>query len=390
MENNLPSAVTVVTTDTGKEIYLVGTAHVSKQSVEDVRKTVQQVNPDSICVELCEARYKSLMDRDRWKNMDIFDIIRKKRAVLLMAQLVMASFYRRLGSKLDIKPGAEMIEGINLAKARGQEPVMADRNIEVTLKRVWGSLGFWSKIKMASEFIAALFMNETIDEKMVEEMKNRDQLENILATFAVSFPQVKSTLIDERDIYLAQQIRSAPGQKVVAVVGAGHVAGIVNHISKQEPIDRLMELPPKSVAPTVIGWSIPACILVLFVAGFFKGGFKYSLDFVYLWILVTGSLSALGAALALAHPLTIIASFIAAPFTTLNPLIAVGMVSGLVQAMVKKPTVTDMEDLHNAITSVKGFWRNPATRILLVFVMANLGGSLGTFVAGSWIAGKLF
>jgi pheromone shutdown-related protein TraB len=260
----------------------------------------------------------------------------------------------------------------------------------VTLKRVWGSLSFWNKLKMASEFIAALFMNETIDEKLIEEMKEHDQLENILTTFAVSFPQVKSTLIDERDVYLAQKIRSAPGQKVVAVVGAGHIRGILNHIKNPEPIDRLITLPPKSVLPAVIGWSIPACILILFVAGFFKGGFKYSMDFVYLWIIVTGTFSAIGAAVALAHPLTIIASFVAAPFTTLNPMIAVGMVSGLVQAMVKKPTVKDMEDLHNAITSVKGFWTNPATRILLVFVTANLGGSLGTFVAGSWIAGKLF
>lgn len=389
-DSKLPESVCKITTGDGRNIFLVGTAHVSKQSVEDVKKTVEMVNPDSICVELCEARYKSLIKRDIWKNMDIFKVVKEKKAVLLLAQLIMSSFYRKLGEQLDVKPGAEMIEGVNLAKERNAQLVLADRDIEITLKRVWGYLNFWNKLKMASQLLASLLITEKIDEKLVEDLKNKDQLENILDMFAKAFPGVKIRLIDERDVYLSQKIKDAPGKTVVAVVGAGHVPGIVEHIDKREPLEPLMEVPPKSIAPVIFAWSIPAVIVTLVVIGFFKGGVQQSLSSIYIWVLVNGILSALGAAVAFAHPLTILSSFFAAPLTSLNPMIAAGWVSGLVQAVVKKPTVKDMEDLPNAISSVKGFWMNPVSRILLVVVLANLGSALGTFIAGSWIAGRLF
>jgi len=389
-EPKLPKSVCYITTVKGKDIYLIGTAHVSKQSVEDVKKTVEIVNPDSICVELCALRHKSIVQRDSWKNMDIFKIVKEKKAVFLLAQLIMSSFYRRLGEQLDVKPGAEMIEGINLAKERGVELVLADRNIEITLKRVWGYLNFWNKLKMAANLFASLLIIEKIDEKLVEELKNRDQLENILNTFAEAFPEVKSRLIDERDVYLAQKIKKAPGKTIVAVVGAGHIPGINNHIDKDEPLEPIMEVPPKSIAPVLFAWTIPSIIIALIVFGFFKGGIQHSLGSIYIWILVNGIFSATGAALALAHPLTILSSFIAAPLTSLNPMIAAGWVSGLVQAVVKKPTVHDLEELPNAVSTVKGFWMNPVSRILLVVVLSNLGSSLGTFIAGGWIAGRVF
>ncbi|MBW2554740.1 MAG: TraB family protein, partial [Deltaproteobacteria bacterium] len=229
-----------------------------------------------------------------------------------------------------------------------------------------------------------------IDESLIEKIKEQDQLETIMETFSKSFPEVKKRLIDERDIYLAQKIRSAPGTTVVAVVGAGHVPGIQQHIHKNEPIAPLVEVPPKSILPAILKWAIPALIITLLVAGFFKGGRQHSVESIYIWILVNGILSAVGAAIALAHPLTILATFVAAPITSLNPTIAAGWVSGLVQTWVKKPTVSDLEDLPNAISSVKGFWMNPVSKILLVVVLANLGSSLGTFISGSWIAARLF
>lgn len=386
----LPDSVRKITTAGGKNVFIIGTAHVSKKSVVDVRETVEKVNPDSICVELCEARYKSLIKRDLWKNMDIFKVVKEKKAVFLLAQLIMSSFYRKLGEQLDVKPGAEMIEGVNLAKERGKKLVLADRNVEITLKRVWGYLNFWNKLKMTAQLLASLFITEKIDEKLVEDLKNKDQLENILDMFAKAFPEVKSRLIDERDIYLSQKIKEAPGKTIVAVVGAGHVPGIVEHIDKKEPLEPLMEIPPKSYAPVVFAWSIPMIIIMLIVVGFFRGGVQHSLDSIYIWVLVNGTLSALGAAIAFGHPVTILASFFAAPLTSLNPMIAAGWVSGLVQAVVKKPTVKDMEDLPNAISTVKGFWMNPVCRILLVVVLANLGSALGTFIAGGWIAGRVF
>lgn len=383
----LPESVRTITTEEGKNIFLVGTAHVSKQSVEDVRITVETVNPNSICVELCEARYKSLIRRDIWKNMDIFKVIKEKKAVLLLAQLVMSSFYRKLGEQLDVKPGAEMIEGVNLAKERDTQLVLADRNVEITLKRVWGYLNFWNKLKMASQLLASLFITEKIDENLVEELKSKDQLENILEMFAKTFPEVKTRLIDERDIYLSQKIKDAPGKTVVAVVGAGHVPGIVEHIDKREPLESLMEVPPKSIAPIVFAWSIPVIIVTVIVIRFIFGDQQRSIDSIYVWILANGLLSALGAAIALGHPVTIAASFIAAPLTSLNPTIGAGYVSGLVQAVMKKPTVKDLEDLPNALNTLKGLWINPVCRVLLVFIFSSLGSAAGTYVALGYIAG---
>ncbi len=385
----LPASVHHITIE-GKNIYLVGTAHVSKKSVEDVSNTIETVNPDAICVELCAARHKAIVQRDNWKQMNIFKIIKEKKAVFLLAQLIMSSFYRRIGEQLGVQPGAEMVEGIKQAEKTGAELVLADRDIEITLKRVWRNLNFFNKLKMASHILATLFVGEKIDESLIEKIKEQDQLETIMETFSESFPEVKKRLIDERDIYLAQKIRSAPGTTVVAVVGAGHVPGIQQHIHKNEPIAPLVEVPPKSILPAILKWAIPALIITLLVAGFFKGGRQHSVESIYIWILVNGILSAVGAAIALAHPLTILATFVAAPITSLNPTIAAGWVSGLVQTWVKKPTVSDLEDLPNAISSVKGFWVNPVSKILLVVVLANLGSSLGTFISGSWIAARLF
>jgi len=385
----LPSSVHHLTVDR-KNIYLVGTAHVSKKSVEDVSNTIDTIKPDTICVELCAARHKAIIQRDNWKKMNIFKIIKEKKAVFLLAQLIMNSFYRRIGEQLGVQPGAEMVEGIKQAEKTGAELVLADRDIEITLKRVWRNLNFFNKLKMASHILASLFIGEKIDESLIEKIKEQDQLETILETFSESFPEVKKRLIDERDIYLAQKIRNSPGTTIVAIVGAGHVPGIQNHIHKNEPIAPLMEIPPKSILPAILKWAIPALIITLLVAGFFKGGRQHSVESIYIWILVNGILSAVGAAIALAHPLTILATFIAAPITSLNPTIAAGWVSGLVQVWVKKPTVSDLEDLPNAISSVKGFWINPVSKVLLVVVLANLGSSLGTFISGSWIAARLF
>jgi len=385
----LPEHVSHISVN-GKSIYLVGTAHLSTESVEDVRRTVEAVKPDSICVELCESRHKAIVNRDAWRKMNIFRVIKEGKAVFLLAQLIMTSFYRRLGKQLGVQPGAEMLEGIKIAENNGLSLVLADRDIQVTLRRVWGNLGLWSKMKMLVQLAGGLFFSEEIDEKLIEGIKKKDQLENMMEIFAKSFPAVKKYLIDERDIYLAQNIRNAPGSTVVAVVGAGHVAGIREQIQKENSLVPLTEVPRKSNVMKVMKWSIPGLIIALVIAGFFKGGTAHSIESIYIWVLVNGILSAFGAAVALGHPLTILASFIGAPLTSLNPMIAAGWVAGLVQAGVKKPTVADLEELPSAILTVKGFWMNPVSRILLVVVLANLGSALGTFIAGSWIAVRVF
>jgi len=319
--------------------------------------------------------------------MDIFKVIRQRKAAFLLAQLIMTSFYRRLGQKLGIQPGAEMIESIHLAEQTKAQLVLADRDIEITLKRVWGYLGFWSKLKLAMQLTMGIFIQDEIDADTSEVLKQKDQLEGIMAEFAGKFPEIKRRLIDERDTYLAQKIRSAPGKSIVAVVGAGHVNGILSQIQQEHDLTELTELPPKSLWPKIIGWGVPLLVVALFVYGFTRGT-RHGFENVYIWILVTGGLSAIATALALAHPLTILSSFLVAPWSPFNPLIASGMVAALVQAYIKRPRVGDLEDLPEAITTVEGLWRNSVTRILLVFAFSNLGTVLGTWVAGFWIAAR--
>lgn len=386
-QGGIPSCVKKVVLD-GRQIYLVATAHVSKQSVQDVKDTIEAIQPDTICVELCESRYRNIMDRDQWKRTNIVKIIREKKAMLLLSSLIMSSFQRRIAQQLGVTPGAEMVEGIHQAKKRGATLILADRDIQITLRRTWGNLGFWGKFKMMSQLVMSLFFVDKIDEETIEEIKQEEQLAGVLELLAKEFPAVKSTLIDERDIYLSQKIKNAGGKTVVAILGAGHIPGILQEIQKDSPLAPLEEQPKPSFWPQLLKWAIPAVIIGLIAYGFFKAGAQHSLESVTIWILVNGTLSALGALLALAHPLTILTAFLAAPLTSLNPMIAAGWVAGLAQAFLKKPTVEDLENLPDAISTVKGFWMNPVSRILLVIVLSNLGSMLGTIIGGSWIAGR--
>lgn len=386
---NLPESVTVIE-DGDKRFFLVGTAHVSEESVEDVRRTIEIVQPDSICVELCPARHQAMMQRDNWRKMDIYKVIKEGKAVFLMIQLVLQAFYRKIGDKLGVQPGAEMMEGVRLAGETGATLVLADRDVQVTLKRVWGFLGFWKKFQLLTQLMASVFVDDDVDKTLIEDMKKKDQLAAIMGAFAEDFPQIKERLIDERDIYLAQKIRRAPGTNIVAVVGAGHVPGMQQHFGRDIDLAPLEELPPPSKWGAFWKWGLPGFFVALLVIGFFRGGANASMDVVSIWIMVTGIGAALGSLAALGHPLTILSSFLAAPLTTLHPILAAGWVAGLVQAWVKKPTVLDLEELPSSVMTVKGFWINPVSRILLVVIFANLGATIGVFVSGSWIAARVF
>jgi pheromone shutdown-related protein TraB len=281
-----------------------------------------------------------------------------------------------------------MLAAIRWAEAGDRALCLVDRDIQVTLKRTWGQLGLWGRLKMVFQLAASVFVGADVDESTIEKLKEEAELENVLESLARAFPSVKASLIDERDAYLAEKIRRAPGGRIVAVVGAGHVQGILRHIGAATDVAPLEEVPSPSLLPRILQWGIPIAIVALIGWGFYRSGVEESVTSIYVWLLVNGSLSALGAAVALGHPLTVASAFVAAPLTSLNPMIAAGWVAGLVQAWVKRPTVAHLEDLPEDIGSVRGFWRNPLSRILLVVALANLGSTLGTFVAASWIAAR--
>jgi pheromone shutdown-related protein TraB len=366
----------------GKEYILIGTAHVSKKSAEQVKEVIEREQPDSVCVELDEQRYQSIMEGDKWKETDIFKVIKDKKATFLLMNLAISSFQKRMAKQLGIQAGQEMIQGIQSAKENGAELVLADRNIQVTFSRIWSNVGFTGKAKLLMQIIYSIFSNDSITEEELEKLKSKDMLEGMLNEFTETFPRLKEPLIDERDQYLSQKIKDAPGKKIVAVLGAAHVPGIREEIKKEHNLELLNERPPKSKFPKMIGWGIPIFILALIAYTFISNpdaGLQQSLS----WILWNGGLSALGVAIGLGHPLAILAAFIAAPITSLNPLLAAGWFAGAVQAYFKRPNVADFDRLSEDVLSIKGFWSNKVTRVLIIVVLANLGSSLGTFIGGA-------
>ncbi len=364
-----------------KNVILIGTAHVSKESAQQVSQTIREEKPDTVCVELCQSRYQSIRQKERWQETDIVKVIKEKKSFLLLSNLLLASFQKRIAKKFDINPGAEMIKAIETAEETGAKIHLADRDIRTTLARTWRAMGLWSKIKLMFQLILSLGEVEDIKEEDIEKMKQEDVLESLLAEVGKSLPVLKEILIDERDQYLADKIRNCPGKNVVAVVGAGHVQGIKKYWNTEINIQALEQLPPKKKMTGILKWLIPATIMAMFVAGFFYGGQKAGKDMLIWWVTANAILAGLGAIIALAHPATIISSMLAAPLTSLNPMIAAGWVSGLVEAFSRKPKVKDLETLPDDILSLRGFWRNKVTRILLVVVFTNLGSSIGTFVA---------
>ncbi|RYD01675.1 hypothetical protein N752_29305 [Desulforamulus aquiferis] len=243
-------------------------------------------------------------------------------------------------------------------------------------------LGFWGKIKLLSQISLGIFSKDDISEEELEQLKTQDMLDAMLNEFSHSFPDLKTPLIDERDQYLSQKIKEAPGNKVVAVVGAAHVPGIKKEIDKEHDLKKLNRIPPKSKAPKIIAWSIPLIILGIIGYTFYLNpiaGYNQAMS----WLLWNGLFAAIGAAIACGHPLAIMTAFLVAPFSSLNPLLAAGWFSGLVQAYIRRPKVEDFESLADDVISIKGFWTNKVTRILLIVVFTNLGSTLGTFVAGA-------
>jgi pheromone shutdown-related protein TraB len=365
----------------GKQITLVGTAHVSQESADLVGRLIEEGKPDTVCVELCDSRYQALTQKKQWENTNLFRVIKEKKAFLLLSNLMLAYYQKKIGKKLGINPGEEMLRAIREAEGVGAEIHLADRDIRTTLSRTWRRMGLWTKIKLLVQFIVSAGDIDSITEEDIEEMKKRDVLETLLSEIGESLPDIKGILIDERDQYLTHKIRTAPGKKILAVVGAGHVPGIQQHWDLSVDIDALNEIPPKGKLVAIMKWAIPLLIVGLIAVGFLTAGATTGTHMIKWWVLANAVLAGLGAAIALAHPVTILSAVVSAPLTSLNPMIAAGWVSGLVEAFFGRPKVKDFESLPEDISSLKGFWKNKITRILLVVVFTNIGSSLGTFVA---------
>ncbi|MBN2126610.1 MAG: TraB/GumN family protein [Deltaproteobacteria bacterium] len=364
-----------------REVTLIGTAHVSRESADVVEEVIEREHPDTVCIELCQARFQSITEKKRWQDTDLLKVIREKKAFLLLSNLMLAYFQKKIGQRLGVRPGEEMLRAIQAAESAGASIHLADRDIRTTLARAWRMMGLWTRIKLLTQFVVSLGDMDDISEEEIERMKQKDVLESLLSEMGQSFPDIRRILIDERDLYLAERIRTAPGRRIVAVVGAGHVPGIQRNWEQPVDLRSLEELPPKSRMWGIVKWGIPVLIVGLVILGFFTAGNIAGAHMIKWWVLANAALAGLGAAAALGHPLTVLSAVLASPLTSLNPMVAAGWVSGLVETFVGRPKVRDFERLSEDISSLKGFWKNKITRILLVVVLTNLGSSLGTFVA---------
>ncbi len=370
-----------------KDIYLIGTAHVSKTSAETVKKFIEEEKPDSVCVELCSSRFQSITNPKKWKEMDIMTIIKQKKSLLLLVNLILSTFQKRLARQLGINPGQEMIQAIQSAKENNINLVLADRDIQITFTRIWKKLSFFGKIRLFFMLLLSIFNKEEISEEEIEKLKSEDILTAALQDLATSFPRLKHTLIDERDQYLAEKIKNSPGKKIVAVVGAGHVPGIKKEIFNSHDLKNLNHIPKSANWTKWILWAIPIAIIIIVILTFrisTISGFNQ----IWQWLIWNGSLAALGTFIATGHPLSILTAFLVAPISSLNPLLAAGWFAGIVEAIIRKPRVDDFETLGD-ITTFGDFFRNRVTKILLIVAMANLGSSFGTFIGGARVI-KIF
>ena len=384
-----------VLTLNGRTITLIGTAHISQDSINEVTEAIKTQKPDCVAIELDQKRCDSIKNPDSWRQLDIIKVLKRGEGFLLLANLVLASFQKRMGQNVGVRPGDEMVAAMKVAEELNIPTTMVDRPIQTTLRRAWAKNSLWGKCKLLSAMISSAFTSEKISSEEIEELKNNSEMDSMMKELSDYMPTVKEVLIDERDKYLASHIWESEGSNIIAVLGAGHLPGVQAYLEKiaagQESTDttEIANIPNKTLGAKIKGWIIPAIIVILIGMGFYFGGRNKGTELVLSWVLWNGALSAIGSIIAAAHPLTILVSFIGAPITSLCPFVGVGFLTGITQAFICKPKIKDIEDLSTDAGSLKGFYKNRVLKVLLVFILSSLGSSIGTFVSGADIISKL-
>ncbi len=375
-----------------KQIFLIGTAHISKMSADLVKEVIISEMPDTVCVELDAQRLESIKNKKRWENLDLKTIIKQKQLSTLIINILLSSYQKKLGSKLGVNPGLELLEAVKIAEENNLAIELIDRDVKITLKRAWHSMSFFQKAKFMTFGLASVFDKQEITEEQLEELKNKDVLTELMNDLGKELPVLKKVLIDERDSFLAQKIMNSSGNKIVAVVGAGHVQGILDKINSDEKIniEEITFIPKPSPVAKIIGWSIPILIICSIVYIGLAKGFDEAGNSVLIWILANGIPSAIGAIIAFGHPYAIISVFFAAPLTSLTPLIGAGYVAAFVQSYFKPPVVLEIQNVSEDINKLSLWWKNKLLRILLVFILSGLGSVLGTYVGAYKIFTNLF
>ncbi len=391
LNRDYPSDVHIVRLG-DRELILVGTAHISQKSVNLVRQVIENEMPDCVCVELDTKRYEALSKKRRWESLDLKELIRKKQLSTLLVNLMLASFQKKLGKQMGVLPGTELLEATRAAEENDIPIALCDRDVRVTLRRAWHITSLYRKGYLLANLLIGLFDRTEITEEKLNELKKTDVLSELMLEFGHALPELKQVLIDERDTFLAEKIKAVEGKRVVAVIGAGHVDGIKRALQEEKhaQLDEINTIPPVSPIWKVFGWSVPAVILASLGAIAWEKGSKVAGENILYWIMANGIPSSIGAMLALAHPLTIIAAFVAAPITSLTPVIGAGYVTAFIQAFVRPPVVMEFETVLEDMSTLTGWWKNRLLKIFLAFLLPGVGSMIGTWIGGYKIISNLF
>ena len=380
----------------GVRYTLLGTAHVSRASVDAVREAIAGGGFDAVAVELDPQRLQAISDPDAMARLDLVKVLREGKTPLFAANLALASYQRRLAEQLGIEPGAELKAAVDDAQAAGLPTHLIDRDVGLTFRRALQRLGWWQRAKLGGGVIAGLIVDDEVAEHDIEKLKQGDMLQASFSEFAEQTPELYEALIAERDRYMAARLRATAGdaREVLAVVGAGHLDGLARHLREDAAVPdevtaALETVKPKSKLP-VMELLIGAFLLGGFAWGFAMGGFDVGADLLLYWVLWTGGLGALGCLAAGGHPLSILGAFVSSPFTPLHPALASGTVSALIEAWVRKPTYGDFMALREDVNTVRGWWRNRVARVLVNFFLTSLGTAIGVWTGGARMLARLF
>lgn len=370
-----------------QEIILVGTAHVSQTSVEEVSSLIESENPDRICIELDEGRMKSKTEKSSWEDMDIRKVIKDGRGFFLLANTALSSFQRRMGEQTGTKPGDEILGAASLAKEKGIPLSLCDRDIQTTFKRAWAKSSLWNKCKLIATLLSAAFSKEEITAEELEDLKKQDTLQSMMNEMAKELPTIKEVLIDERDQYLGRSIFETEGKKKLAVIGAGHTNGVISTIEKLSrgestpSLESLSFIPKGAPVGKIVSWLIPLLIVAILVYGFVSSGWDQGMRMFLIWIAVNCSCTFIATTASLAHPLNIIACAVTAPLFALHPALGVGMLGGILEATLRKPKVKDFESINDDAMKFSRWYKNRILHALLVFFFSSLGSAFGTLIA---------
>jgi len=368
----------------GRTIFLVGTAHVSQRSVDLVREVIGRERPDAVCIELDEGRYTALSEKKQFEEQDLRTVLKKKQLATLMLNLVLASYQRRLGLKLGVAPGSELLEAARVAEEHEIPFILCDRDVRITLRRAWQSISWWQRLRLLGEVSVGVFEDAEISEDELERIRDQDVVTEVMNELGRMMPDLKRVLIDERDAYLAHEILETSGERIVAVVGAGHIAGMKERLEREvrADMDEITSIPADSKGWKIFGWSIPLLIIGSIAAIAVTQGAEAAGENAMIWFLANAIPSGIGALVALGHPLTVVTAALSAPFTSLTPLIGAGYVAAFAQLWAQPPRVSDFGTIGDDLSVPRRWWQSRLLRIFLVFVLTTLGSLIGTWGGG--------